>query len=113
MLEKAYDRISTYLRQGEIVCIFPEGAITRDGEIGSFRPGIEKILARDPVPVVPMALRGLWGSFFSRKGDPARRRWPRRLWSRIALAVGAPVPPQEVTRADLQYRVVALRGDWK
>ena len=60
--------------QGDLVCIFPEGRITTTGELNPFRPGIERILARNPVPVVPMALRGLWGSFFSRKGGAAMRR---------------------------------------
>ncbi|MGD2056428.1 MAG: MFS transporter, partial [Gammaproteobacteria bacterium] len=68
MLARAYDRISRYLEQGEVVCIFPEGRITGDGEIHTFRPGIMRIIRRNPVPVIPMALQGLWGSFFSRKG---------------------------------------------
>ena len=53
-------------RNGEIVGIFPEGRLTRSGELNPFRPGIERIVAETPVPVVPMALHGLWGSFFSR-----------------------------------------------
>ena len=66
-LQKAFDRIDAELADGEIVCIFPEGKLTKDGELNEFKKGVEKILERRPVPVVPMALRGLWGSFFSRR----------------------------------------------
>jgi 1-acyl-sn-glycerol-3-phosphate acyltransferase len=114
MLARAYDRISRYLDEGEVVCIFPEGGLTPDGEIKPFRPGIVRIIRRNPVPVVPMALRGLWGSFFSRKGGAAMRgKLPRPLFYRIGLALGSPVPPAEVSAAGLRERVAALRGDWK
>ena len=114
MLARAYDRISRYLEEGEVVCIFPEGALTADGEMRTFRPGITKIIRRNPVPVVPMALRGLWGSFFSRKGGAAmKNKLPRPLFYKIGLALGPPVPPAEVSAAGLRERVAALRGDWK
>ncbi len=112
LLEQAYERISQALRDGEIVCIFPEGQLTYDGELAPFRPGIERIVGRDPVPVVPMALRGLWGSFFSRCGGSAMGRWPQRFWSRLELAVGEPVAPEQVSREGLRERVAALRGAW-
>ena len=111
MLARAYDRISRYLEEGEVVCIFPEGALTADGEMRTFRPGITKIIRRNPVPVVPMALRGLWGSFFSRKGGAAmKNKLPRPLFYKIGLALGPPVPPAEVSAAGLRERVAALRG---
>ena len=113
MLEQAYERIAKALRAGEVVCIFPEGQITGDGEINSFRSGIERIIQRNPVPVIPMALRGLWGSFFSRRGGPAMRHWPRQFWSRIGLAVGTPSPPERVSANALQAVVAELRGEWK
>jgi len=114
MLARAYDRISRYLDEGEVVCIFPEGGLTPDGEIKPFRPGIARIIRRNPVPVVPMALRGLWGSFFSRKGGAVMKgKLPRPLFYKIGLALGAPVPPAEVSPAGLRERVAALRGDWK
>ena len=96
-----------------MVCIFPEGRLTTDGDLGPFRPGIERILQRNPVPVIPLALQGLWGSFFSRAGGHAMRRWPRGPWSRIGLVIGAPLPPAQVTAADLRERVAALRGEWR
>jgi hypothetical protein len=113
MLEEAYDLIARYLDDGEVVCIFPEGCITRDGEIGTFRSGIERIVQRNPVPVVPMALQGLWGSFFSRKYGPAMKGLPRRFWSKIALVVGPPLAPQEMNAGRLQAIVAGLRGDRK
>ena len=113
LLEKAYDEIAQGLEQGDLVCIFPEGRITDTGEMYPFRPGIMRIVERTPVPVVPLALRGLWGSFFSRKDGPAMSKPSRlSLFSRIALAVDKPVLPQRVTPEGLQAQVLALRGDW-
>ena len=113
MFEQAFEKIHEALQAGDIVAIYPEGQITHDGELATFRPGIERIIARDPVPVVPMAMRGLWGSFFSRYHGAAMTRPFRRIWSRIEVVVGDPVPPEQVTAAMLQEKVLALRGDWK
>ena len=107
--ERAFVRIREELEAGEVVCIFPEGKLTDDGEVAEFRAGIEKIVADYPVPVVPMALSGLWGSFFSHKGGKALTRLPRRFWSRIKLAVGDAVAPEQVRADDLRERVLALR----
>ena len=114
LLEKAYDEIARALEAGDIVCIFPEGRITDTGEIYPFRGGVKRIIDRTPVPVVPLALRGLWGSFFSRMGGAAMTRPFRRgVLSKIGLVAGAAVPPQQVTPEGLQEQVLALRGDWK
>ena len=114
LLERAYHEIARALEQGDLVGIFPEGKLTDTGEMSSFRPGIKRIVERTPVPVVPMALRGLWGSFFSRMGGSAMMRPFRRgVFSRIALLVGQAVPPGAVTPEGLQAAVLALRGDWK
>ncbi len=109
--EAAFDEVARALADGDLVCIFPEGQITRTGELNPFRPGVERIVARTPVPVVPMALRGLWGSFFSRKDGPAMRRPFRRLWSRIELICGPQVSAAAVRAEELQASVLALRGD--
>jgi 1-acyl-sn-glycerol-3-phosphate acyltransferase len=109
-MEAAFDRIAEELEAGEVVCIFPEGSITHTGEMNAFRPGVEKILRRTPVPVVPMALKGMWGSFFSRKGGAAMRRPFRRFWSRIELVIGTPLSPSEVTAEGLGRRVAELGG---
>jgi 1-acyl-sn-glycerol-3-phosphate acyltransferase len=111
MMERAFDEVAKALSEGELVCIFPEGKITHTGDMNPFRPGIEHIIERTPVPVIPVALRGLWGSFFSRKGGPAMRHPFRRFWSRVGIVVGDAVPPAEVKASDLEARVLALRGD--
>ena len=111
ILAAAYERIDAELADGEIVGIFPEGKLTADGAVSEFRKGIEKIIQRRPVPVVPMALRGLWGSFFSRKHGKAMQRRPRRFWSRIEVVAGPAVAPGEARAENLQQLVSALRGN--
>lgn len=113
MLEQAYEKIEQELLDGNLVCVFPEGTITGDGEINTFKKGIERIVARTPVPVVPMALRGLWGSFFSRKSGSAMSFFPQRFWSRLALVVGSPIAPEKVSAEALQEAVLELRGEWR
>lgn len=110
LLEAAYDEVSAALRNGDVVGIFPEGGLTPDGEIKPFRPGIERILARDPVPVYPVALRGLWGSLFSRR-EPLTKRRPYKLWARIGLVVGEPIAPAEASAERVEAAVRDLRGD--
>ena len=112
MLEKAYERIDAYLKDGEIVCIFPEGRITDNGDLYPFKKGVTRIIERTPVPVIPMALRGLWGSFFSRWGGDAMR-YPRGFFSRIALVIDKSWQPATVTPEGLQAKVGEIRGDWK
>ncbi|MBD8898699.1 MFS transporter [Rhodanobacter sp. DHG33] len=112
VLQQAYDAVDAALADGELVCIFPEGALTQDGEIASFRSGVERILARRPVPVVPMALRGLWGSMWSRRDSALHRaRLPRRFRARVELVVDAPLPPECASAAALEARVRVLRGE--
>jgi 1-acyl-sn-glycerol-3-phosphate acyltransferase len=114
MMERAFAEVAAALRAGQLVGIFPEGRLTDSGEIQPFRPGIQRILAETPVPVVPMALRGLWGSFFSRMGGRAMRRPFRRgLLSRIGLVAAPPVAPELVSPEGLQAQVQTLRGDWR
>ncbi len=108
MMERAFAEVDRELAAGNLVAIFPEGGITRDGEIQRFRPGVERILAARPVPVIPIALRGMWGSLFSRRD---RLRIPRRFWSRIEIVVGAPVPPEQAEAEVLEAKVKELRGD--
>jgi len=109
--DKAFDDVRRALEAGEIVGIFPEGRLTETGEMSRFRPGVQQIVATTPVPVVPMALRGLWGSFFSRASNGrAMRRW-RGLFSRIALVAAPPLAPADATPERLQSSIAMLRGD--
>ncbi|PAA11663.1 MFS transporter [Pseudomonas fragi] len=105
--DQAFDRIARYLADGELVCIFPEGKLTTDGQIDEFKAGVMRILERTPVPVIPMALQGLWGSFFSR--DP-HKGFFHRLWSRVTLVAGTPIAAGDATQKLLRERVMALRG---
>ena len=114
MMERAFEEVAQTLREGGLVCIFPEGRITESGELSVFRPGIQRIIATTPVPVVPMALRGLWGSFFSRKDGAALSKTLRlRPFKRIGLAAGVALPAVQMTPEKLQAQVLALRGDWQ
>lgn len=111
LMNNAFDKVDEELKAGNIVCIFPEGGITRDGEIQRFRPGIEKIIARRAVPVVPVALGRLWGSWFSRRKGGGIRKLPGRLFARVPVNIGEPVAAGDVTAAKLELLVRTLRGD--
>ncbi|HVS25832.1 MAG TPA: MFS transporter [Burkholderiales bacterium] len=114
-LQLAYDEIAHALIEGDLIGIFPEGKITNDGQLNPFKLGVTRIVERTPVPIVPLALRGLWGSFFSRHEGPAMTRWvriARRIFSRISLVAAPPVLPHEVTLERLHNTVLQLRGNW-
>lgn len=112
MLEAAFAEVARALAAGDLVGIFPEGRITQDGELQPFRSGISRILASNPVPVVPLALSGLWGSFFSRiDGAAMKTPFRRGVFSDIALRAGAPVAAEQASPAYLQSVVAGLRGD--
>ena len=109
LMERAFDQIAEALDSGELVCIFPEGKVTSHGEMNTFKEGIERIIARTPVPVIPMALGGVWGSFFSRKYGKVMTRPFQRCRARISLVAGEPVPPASVSAERLYQRVRELR----
>ncbi|GAB2623851.1 MFS transporter [Novilysobacter erysipheiresistens] len=117
LMQRAFDEIDAALADGQVAGIFPEGKLTSDGEIAAFKSGVEKILARAaqagrPVPVVPMALRGMWASMWSRRdGRLARMRVPRRFRAHVEVVAGAPVVGGEATAEGLEAQVRALRGD--
>jgi len=100
LYEAAFVSMRKALDDGDLLCLFPEGGITYDGEMQEFKPGILKILEDKPVQVVPMALQGLWGSLFSRSG-----------FARIALIIGEPMEPSTVDLASLHSKVLELRGE--
>jgi 1-acyl-sn-glycerol-3-phosphate acyltransferase len=114
LLNAAYDAVAKALQAGELVAIFPEGRITDTGDLYPFKGGIKRIVERTPVPVVPLALKGLWGSFFSRRHGPAMTRPFRRgILSRIALEAAPAVPAAAASPESLQAQVLAMRGDWR
>ena len=122
LMQRAFDQVDAALAAGELVCIFPEGALTKDGEIAPFKSGVEKILARAnqagrAVPVVPLALQNMWGSMWSRRvnakeGDLLdRMRVPRRLRAHVEVVADAPLEGATATAALLEAKVRELRGD--
>ena len=110
LLECAFEEIASALESGEAVCIFPEGQLTHDGQVNLFRSGIERIVERTPTPVLPMALRGLWGSVFSRKDGAALRRLPSVKRSATEVVIGAMVSAPDVDAHALRAQVCGLRG---
>jgi 1-acyl-sn-glycerol-3-phosphate acyltransferase len=115
LYEAAFEAAAKVLRDGDLLAIFPEGGITKDGELQAFKGGIMKILEnaeRDglQVPVVPMALTNLWGSFFSRveKGNAMVKPFRRGLFSRVGLNVGAPLAAEKVAPESLRAEVEQL-----
>jgi 1-acyl-sn-glycerol-3-phosphate acyltransferase len=114
--EQAFERAAQVLREGDLLAIFPEGGITRDGHLQPFKAGIVKILERAradglQIPVVPMALTNLWGSYFSRierrQGEPTAmvRPFRRGLFNRVGLNVGVAMPSEGITPDGLQRRI--------
>ncbi|KPZ53058.1 MFS transporter [Pseudoalteromonas sp. P1-25] len=106
---KAFDEVAAALERGELVGIFPEGKLTSNGEMDMFRRGIERIIARTPVPVVPVHLGGLWGSMFSRK---AKWQLPRLKWSLVSVSVGEPIDAEQVSANYLHEQVSALKAQY-
>jgi len=108
LLKSAFDKISDELKAGDVVIIFPEGQLSRDGKLSSFKPGIVKALEKDPVPVVPVTLKGLWGSSFSyakKGGFPAQFRRP------VEVTFHDPIPPEQFDLQKLQNIIAADLGE--
>jgi 1-acyl-sn-glycerol-3-phosphate acyltransferase len=110
-VRRALEEVSRALRSGEVVMLFPEGRLTPDGEVHAFRRGLETILARDPVPVIPAGLAGLWGSWTSHCNGPALSKRPHRFRARVALYFGKPIPPRLARRERLEAQVRVLKGE--
>jgi len=117
--DAAFERAAQVLRDGDLLAIFPEGGITKDGQLQPFKAGLLKILERaraDGVnpPVIPMALTNLWGSYFSRveqvKGEQVAmvRPFRRGVFSRVGLNVGSAVAPEKVEMERLRTQVSGL-----
>lgn len=106
--DAAFKEIKTLLENGEVLCIFPEGKLTDNGEMSTFKNGIEKIVKDTPAPVLPCAITGLWGSLFSRKH---KIRYPRPKWSKVEITVGDLVKPEQVKAEDLFQTISMLKKD--
>jgi 1-acyl-sn-glycerol-3-phosphate acyltransferase len=108
--QNAFKLIQAELEDDNLVCIFPEGKLTKTGAINPFKQGVERIVEETPVPVVPMALQGLWGSFFSHQGDGIFKSG-QRFWSKVQILAAKPVSPDLVSAEVLQEKVQSLRGE--
>jgi len=110
-VERAFNEISDGLKNGDLICIFPEGFLTFTGGLGRFRHGIERMIERDPVPVIPMALSGLWGSVFSRRDLKSPFRWLPKRWLRgkVVALCGPALKPEDVNVNYLQDVVLKLK----
>ena len=103
------------LKSGEVVCIFPEGQMTRIGQMLPFRRGMERIIKGVDVPIIPVNLDGVWGSIFSFAGGRFLWKFPRRIPYPVRVTFGKPMPPtstsMEVRRAvqDLGAEAFARR----
>lgn len=112
-VKKALDKVSEGLQAGDIICIFPEGQMTYTGHMIRFKLGIEWILQRDPVPVVPVALIGLWGSIFSRKYRKEKWKFvPRFFRKKVTAVCGTPIPPEKAKISFLQREVMRLKSSF-
>ncbi|CDT57893.1 putative Permease of the major facilitator superfamily fused with 1-acyl-sn-glycerol-3-phosphate acyltransferase [Vibrio coralliirubri] len=109
-IRNAFKEVERALHEGHIVCIFPEGKLTSDGEVAEFMRGMELIIKRSPVPVIPMALKGLWGSYFSRYKGRACKGLPTRFWTKLEIEAGEPISPKEASCETLRQSVSDLRG---
>jgi 1-acyl-sn-glycerol-3-phosphate acyltransferase len=110
--QRALEQAVQVLRDGGLLGIFPEGQLTRDGNITEFKAGLVKILAAEPAPVIPMALQNLWGSYFSRiEGRAMSKPFRRGLWSHVGLNVGAPLAAEGLTMRRLREEVERLHEE--
>ena len=108
LMDQAFSKIEQLLKQGELVCIFPDGKLTRNGKMNKFRPGIERVLETTPVTVVPMVLNGLWGSAFSRQRSNLLLRILKGIRSTVEFKIAAPVQAEMATALTLQQQVEVL-----
>lgn len=114
-VKEAIRLVSEALRAGHLVCIFPEGSLTYTGNMARFRFGIEWMLKENPgVPVIPVALKGLWGSIFSRKYLKSKLRWfPRSFRRKVRVKCGEPIPHEKATINYMQKTLMKLKNSIK
>ncbi len=96
------------IRAGEIVCLFPEGQLSRSGALLRLQRGYEIIARQAGMPVVPVWLDRLWGSIFSFQGGRFFRKWPRRFPYHVTVAFGAPLPADGADIATVRESLLKL-----
>lgn len=108
--KQALASINKLLREGEVVCLFPEGSISRNGQLGEFKKGYEKAVEGVAGVILPFYLRGLWGSRFSRSSEKLQQIRQNRLRSDIIVAFGNPLPLKTPAH-QLKQKVLELSID--
>ncbi|MCY9861146.1 1-acyl-sn-glycerol-3-phosphate acyltransferase [Vibrio coralliirubri] len=105
VFRRSFELIKEALDGGELVVFFPEGAITRDGNLQEVKGGIEYVINGSPVPVVPVGIRGLYGSYFSRSNN---KPFFGKLFSQISIEFGSPILPKQLNRQSVHYALRQL-----
>jgi acyl-[acyl-carrier-protein]-phospholipid O-acyltransferase/long-chain-fatty-acid--[acyl-carrier-protein] ligase len=108
--KSAIKSISTLLNGGEIVCLFPEGTLSRSGQLTNFQRGYEKAAQEAAGVILPFYIRGLWGSWFSRSSDKLKRIRKDGVKRDLIVAFGAPLPMSTVA-PELKQRIFDLSLD--
>ncbi len=112
ILINAYEKIVQALKNNELVCIFPEGEITRNGEMNKLKSGILKIIHKTPVEIIPIAISGMWGSFFSRAdGKACIKPFRRGFFNKVSFSAGQAILPHELNLEDLKQKILELRAE--
>ena len=98
-IRQALDEARQAVENGELVCIFPEGSITRTGQLQAFKPGLLKIALATHAPIIPIYLDELWGSIFSNYSGRFFWKWPRHWPYPVTIQFGEPIsPPYDLHR---------------
>ncbi len=108
MVKRAFDDVGEALKKGDLVCIFPEGKLTPNGELQPFLRGVDIILKKNPVPVIPIGLIGVWGCYFSRAKGNACKGLPRLRRHPIFVNIGKAVATEDANRTHLKTCVTDL-----
>lgn len=107
----AIAKAAHFLAEGEIVCVFPEGGLSRSGALLPLRRGYELIARKAGVPVIPVWQDRLWGSIFSFQGQKYFNKWPRRYPFSVTVKFGEPMTGKETNPAILRERMLMLAAD--
>ncbi len=116
---RALHAAGDYLDQGELVCVFPEGQVTRTGLLQPFRRGLERIVKDRQAPIIPINLDRVWGSIFSGSGGSFLFKLPKRIPYPVSVVIGKPLPAgtplHELRRAvqELEEPAWAMRKEYR